>query len=158
MTDPFVGRLTFFRVYSGKISTGDFVYNSTSDNKSRVGRLMLMHADKREERSSVSTGEIAAVVGLKQVKTGDTLCSTEEPIVLETLSKQKCPTNTPRRSQDDPKKIPNRHQSAPKTIKKQCQNDIKTIPPWIQNATKMMANRFQIKLEILLVTNNQTIK
>ena len=85
MTDPFVGRLTFFRVYSGKISTGDFVYNSTSDNKSRVGRLMLMHADKREERSSVSTGEIAAVVGLKQVKTGDTLCSVDSPILLESL-------------------------------------------------------------------------
>ena len=85
MTDPFVGRLTFFRVYSGKISTGDFIYNSTSDSKSRVGRLMLMHADKREERSSVSTGEIAAVVGLKQVKTGDTLCSVDSPILLESL-------------------------------------------------------------------------
>jgi len=85
MTDPFVGRLTFFRVYSGKISTGDFVYNATSDGKSRVGRLMLMHADKREERSSVSTGEIAAVVGLKQVRTGDTLCSVDKPILLESL-------------------------------------------------------------------------
>ena len=85
MTDPYVGRLTFFRVYSGKISTGDFVYNSTSDSKSRVGRLMLMHADKREERESVSTGEIAAVVGLKQVKTGDTLCAVNEPILLESL-------------------------------------------------------------------------
>ena len=85
MTDPFVGRLTFFRVYSGKISTGDFVYNSTSDSKSRVGRLILMHADKREERDTVSTGEIAAVVGLKQVKTGDTLCSVNDPILLESL-------------------------------------------------------------------------
>ncbi len=85
MTDPYVGRLTFFRVYSGKISTGDFVYNSTSDSKSRVGRLMLMHADKREERDTVSTGEIAAVVGLKQVKTGDTLCAVNDPILLESL-------------------------------------------------------------------------
>ena len=85
MTDPYVGRLTFFRVYSGKISTGDFVFNSNSDTKSRVGRLMLMHADKREERNSVSTGEIAAVVGLKKVKTGDTLCSVDNPILLESL-------------------------------------------------------------------------
>ena len=85
MTDPYVGRLTFFRVYSGKISTGDFIYNSTSDVKSRVGRLMLMHADKREERNSVSTGEIAAVVGLKKVKTGDTLCAVDSPVLLESL-------------------------------------------------------------------------
>lgn len=85
MTDPYVGRLTFFRAYSGKISTGDFVYNPNSDKKSRVGRLMLMHADKREERSTVTTGEIAAVVGLKDVRTGDTLCSVDEPVLLESL-------------------------------------------------------------------------
>ena len=85
MTDPYVGRLTFFRAYSGKISTGAFVYNSNSGKQSRVGRLMLMHANKREERSTVTTGEIAAVVGLKDVRTGDTLCSVDNPILLESL-------------------------------------------------------------------------
>ncbi len=85
MTDPYVGRLTFFRTYSGKVSTGEFILNPNSNKKSRVGRLMLMHADKREERTTVSTGEIAAVVGLKEVRTGDTLCSVDDPVILETL-------------------------------------------------------------------------
>ena len=67
MTDPFVGKLTFFRVYSGKVSTGDFIYNSSSQKKERVGRLMLMHSNKREERKTVTCGEIAAMVGLKSV-------------------------------------------------------------------------------------------
>ncbi|MCH7575480.1 MAG: elongation factor G [Candidatus Marinimicrobia bacterium] len=85
MTDPYVGRLTFFRVYSGQIKTGEHIYNSNSGKKERVGRLMLMHADKREERSTVTAGEIAAMVGLKHTRTGDTLCSIDNPILLELM-------------------------------------------------------------------------
>jgi len=85
MTDPFVGRLTFFRVYSGEVSTGDTIYNPNSGKKERVGRLMLMHAAKREERSKVTTGEIAAVVGLKTTHTGHTLCDIKKPILLESM-------------------------------------------------------------------------
>jgi len=85
MTDPFVGKLTFFRVYSGKVTTGDFIYNSSSGKKERVGRLMLMHSNKREERKTVSCGEIAAMVGLKYTKTGHTLCSDKSPILFESM-------------------------------------------------------------------------
>ena len=85
MTDPYVGRLTFFRVYSGKISTGDFIYNANSGKKERVGRLMLMHSNKREERKTVTSGEIAAVVGLKHTQTGHTLCLESEPIQFESM-------------------------------------------------------------------------
>ena len=85
MTDPYVGRLTFFRVYSGSVSTGDFIYNPNARKKERVGRLMLMHANKREERKTVSTGEIAALVGLKNTQTGHTLCSVKKPILLEAM-------------------------------------------------------------------------
>ena len=85
MTDPYVGRLTFFRVYSGEVSTGDTIYNPNSGKKERVGRLMLMHAAKREERSKVTTGEIAAVVGLKSTQTGHTLCDLKKPIMLESM-------------------------------------------------------------------------
>jgi elongation factor G len=85
MTDPFVGKLTFFRVYSGKVTTGDFIYNSSSDKKERVGRLMLMHSNKREERKTVTCGEIAAMVGLKTTKTGHTLCSQKSPILFESM-------------------------------------------------------------------------
>ena len=85
MTDPYVGRLTFFRVYSGKISTGEFILNPNTRKKERVGRLMLMHSNKREERKTVTTGEIAAIVGLKNTKTGHTLCSTDDPILLESM-------------------------------------------------------------------------
>ena len=85
MTDPYVGRLTFFRVYSGSVSTGDFIYNPNSGKKERVGRLMLMHSNKREERKTVTTGEIAALVGLKNTQTGHTLCSVEKPILLESM-------------------------------------------------------------------------
>ena len=86
MTDPYVGKLTFFRVYSGTISTGDFVFNPNSGQKERVGRLMLMHSNKREERKTVTTGEIAAVVGLKNTKTGHTLCATDKVIQFESMS------------------------------------------------------------------------
>ena len=85
MTDPYVGRLTFFRVYSGSVSTGDFIYNPNSGKKERVGRLMLMHSNKREERKTVTTGEIAALVGLKHTQTGHTLCSVDNPILLESM-------------------------------------------------------------------------
>lgn len=85
MTDPYVGRLTFFRVYSGSVSVGEHILNPNSGKKERVGRLLLMHADKREERTKITAGEIAAVVGLKNTKTGHTLCSVKNPILLETM-------------------------------------------------------------------------
>ena len=85
MTDPFVGRLTFFRVYSGHLSSGSYVLNSTKDSKERVGRILQMHANNRKEISDVYTGDIAAAVGLKNTTTGDTLCDEKKPIVLESL-------------------------------------------------------------------------
>jgi len=85
MTDPFVGQLTFIRVYSGVLSSGSYVYNSTKDIKERVGRLLKMHANKREEVKEVSAGDIAAVVGLKSTLTGDTLCDEKNPIILEAM-------------------------------------------------------------------------
>jgi elongation factor G len=85
MTDPFVGQLTFIRVYSGILSAGSYVYNSTKDIKERVGRLLKMHANKREEIKEVSAGDIAAVVGLKHTLTGDTLCDEKNPIILESM-------------------------------------------------------------------------
>ena len=85
MTDPFVGRLTFFRVYSGHLSSGSYVLNSTKDVKERVGRLLLMHANNRTEISDVYTGDIAAIVGLKNTTTGDTLCDEKKPVILESM-------------------------------------------------------------------------
>ena len=85
MTDPFVGHLTFMRVYSGVLSAGSYVYNSTKDIKERVGRLLKMHANKREEIKEVSAGDIAAVVGLRSTLTGDTLCDEKDPIILESM-------------------------------------------------------------------------
>ena len=85
MTDPFVGKLTFFRIYSGSVSTGDFIYNPNSGKKERVGRLMLMHSKDREERKTVKTGEIAAMVGLKYTKTGHTLCDQANIIQFESM-------------------------------------------------------------------------
>ncbi len=84
-TDPYVGRLTFFRVYSGKLAAGNYVYNSTKDRKERIGRILLMHANHREEIKEVSSGEIAAAVGLEAV-TGDTICTEDKPVVLEAIS------------------------------------------------------------------------
>ncbi len=78
MTDPFVGRLTFFRVYSGHLSSGSYVLNSTKDEKERIGRILLMHANTRKEITDVYTGDIAAAVGLKATTTGDTLCDEKE--------------------------------------------------------------------------------
>ena len=85
MTDPFVGQLTFIRVYSGVLTSGSSVYNATKGRSERVGRLLKMHANKREEIKEVYAGDIAAAVGLKQVSTGDTLCDEKHPIVLESM-------------------------------------------------------------------------
>ena len=85
MTDPFVGRLTFFRVYSGHLSSGSYVLNSTKDVKERVGRLLLMHANNRTEITEVFTGDIAAIVGLKNTTTGDTLCDEKKAVILESM-------------------------------------------------------------------------
>lgn len=84
-TDPFVGKLTFFRVYSGVLKAGSYVLNTVTGKKERIGRLMQMHSNKREERDAVYAGDIAAAVGLKDVKTGDTLCDESKPIVLEKM-------------------------------------------------------------------------
>ncbi|MGQ9570797.1 MAG: elongation factor G [Thermodesulfovibrionales bacterium] len=85
MTDPFVGQLTFIRVYSGILQAGSYVYNSTKDIKERVGRLLKMHSNKREEIKEVSAGDIAAVVGLRNTLTGDTLCDEKNPIILGSM-------------------------------------------------------------------------
>jgi len=84
-TDPYVGKLTFFRVYSGSLPSGSYVYNATKDKRERVGRILQMHANKREEREEVFAGDIAAAIGLKDVKTGDTLCVEKAPIILEAM-------------------------------------------------------------------------
>jgi len=86
MTDPFVGSLTFFRVYSGMLNAGDQVLNSVKGKKERIGRLLQMHSNNREEIKEVLAGDIAAAVGLKDVTTGDTLCSLDAPIVLERMT------------------------------------------------------------------------
>src|SRR6266536_3493952 len=85
MTDPYVGKLTFFRVYSGVLSAGSYVYNSTKDRRERIGRLLQMHANKREEIEEVRAGDIAAAIGLKDTRTGDTLCDEAHPIILEAM-------------------------------------------------------------------------
>jgi elongation factor G len=85
MTDPFVGQLTYLRVYSGKLSSGSTVYNSTKGTRERIGRLLRMHANKREEIKEVNAGDIAAAVGLRNTITGDTLCDENKPIILESL-------------------------------------------------------------------------
>lgn len=85
MTDPYVGKLAFFRVYSGVLRAGSYVYNSSKGRKERIGRILQMHANHREEKDAVYSGEIAAAVGLKNTGTGDTLSDEEEPIVLESL-------------------------------------------------------------------------
>jgi len=86
MNDPYVGKLTFFRVYSGKLTSGSYVYNSVSGKKERISRLLEMHANHREEIPEVKAGDIAAAVGLKFTKTGDTLCTENDPIILERIT------------------------------------------------------------------------
>ena len=85
MTDPFVGKLAFFRVYSGTLSSGSYVYNSTKGKKERIGRILQMHANNRKEIDVVYSGDIAAAVGLKDTTTGDTLCDERSPIILESM-------------------------------------------------------------------------
>ena len=85
VADPFVGKLAYFRVYSGTLESGSYVYNSTKGKKERVGRLVLMHANHREEIDKVYSGDICAIVGLKETSTGDTLCDENHPIVLEKM-------------------------------------------------------------------------
>ena len=85
MTDPYVGQLTFFRVYSGVVNSGDSIYNSVKGKKERLGRILQMHANNREEIKEVRAGDIAAAVGLKDATTGDTLCAIDKPIVLERM-------------------------------------------------------------------------
>ncbi|WP_104638210.1 elongation factor G [Helicobacter bizzozeronii] len=85
MTDPFVGQLTFVRAYRGKLESGSYIYNSTKDKKERVGRLLKMHSNKREDIKEVYAGEICAFVGLKDTLTGDTLCNEKSPVVLERM-------------------------------------------------------------------------
>jgi len=84
-TDPFVGKLTFFRVYSGSLKSGSYVYNATKDKRERIGRLLQMHANKREEIEEVLAGDIAAAIGLKDTRTGDTMTMEESPIILEAM-------------------------------------------------------------------------
>ena len=85
MTDPFVGRLTFFRVYSGTLSSGSYVLNASKGKRERVGRILQMHANSREEIQEVYSGDIAAAVGLKDTTTGDTLCDEKNPVILESI-------------------------------------------------------------------------
>ncbi len=84
-TDPYVGQLTYFRVYSGKLTAGSYVLNATKDETERVGRILRMHANSREELKEIETGNIGAIVGLKMTRTGDTLCDPENPIILERI-------------------------------------------------------------------------
>jgi elongation factor G len=86
MTDPFVGQLAFFRVYSGHLDAGSGVFNSTKDTRERIGRILKMHANKREEIKEVWAGDIAAAVGLKNVQTGDTICDEDNPVILEAMN------------------------------------------------------------------------
>ncbi len=86
MTDPYVGKLTYARVYSGRLQSGSYIYNSISGKKERVGRLLLMHANKREEMEEVRAGDIVAIVGLKNTRTGDTLCDETAPVILERMA------------------------------------------------------------------------
>jgi elongation factor G len=86
MTDPYVGKLTFFRVYSGSLKTGSYTFNPVSNKKERIGRLLQMHANHREDIEEVYSGDIAAAIGLKYTKTGDTLCDQSDPIILERMS------------------------------------------------------------------------
>ena len=85
MSDPYVGRLTYFRVYSGVLTTGSYTFNSVKERRERIGRLLQMHANKREEISEIRAGDICAAVGLKDTSTGDTLCDEAKPIILESI-------------------------------------------------------------------------
>ena len=85
MTDPFVGSLTFVRIYSGKIESGSYLQNTVKDQRERIGRILLMHANNREEIKEAFAGDIVALVGLKNTTTGDTLCDAAKPVILERM-------------------------------------------------------------------------
>ena len=85
MTDPFVGKLAYFRVYSGVMNSGSYVLNATKDKKERVGRILQMHANKRHELEKVYSGDIAAAIGFKFSTTGDTICDEQHPVILESM-------------------------------------------------------------------------
>ena len=85
MNDPFVGSLTFCRIYSGKVETGTTLLNTVKDKKERIGRMLLMHANHREDIKEAYTGDIVALAGLKDVTTGDTLCDPTKPVILERM-------------------------------------------------------------------------
>ena len=85
MADPYVGKLAFFRVYSGTLESGSYVFNSTKGKKERIGRILQMHANSRKEIERVYSGDIAAAVGLKDTTTGDTLCDEKSPVILESM-------------------------------------------------------------------------
>src|SRR5690625_4783654 len=85
MSDPYVGKLTFFRVYSGTLDAGTYVQNTVKNQRERVGRILQMHANSREEISTIHCGEIAAAVGLRNTGTGDTLCDPDHPVILESM-------------------------------------------------------------------------
>jgi elongation factor G len=85
MSDPYVGKLAFFRSYSGTLAAGSYVYNATADIRERVGRILQMHANRREERDEIFAGDLGALVGLKNTSTGDTICDQENPIILEAM-------------------------------------------------------------------------
>jgi elongation factor G len=85
MTDPYVGKLAFFRVYSGKVAAGQTIFNTGKERRERIGRIVQMHANKKEDREEVCAGDIAAILGMKTVTTGDTLCDLENPIILENM-------------------------------------------------------------------------
>merc|ERR1712086_1194327 len=86
MNDPFVGSLTFLRMYSGAIKKGDALLNGTKSKKERVGRMMMMHSNNREEIDEAFAGDIVALAGMKETTTGDTLCDIKEPVILETMT------------------------------------------------------------------------
>jgi len=86
MTDPYVGKLTYIRVYCGMLKSGSYVYNPVSDKKERIGRVLMMHANRREDLDSIRVGDIAAIVGLKNTRTGETLCSTDDHVILEKMA------------------------------------------------------------------------
>ncbi|TYP91753.1 translation elongation factor 2 (EF-2/EF-G) [Fodinibius salinus] len=86
MTDPYVGKLTFFRVYSGKLEKGSYIYNATTGKKERIGRILEMHANEKKDLDVVRAGDIAAAVGVKEVRTGDSFCNIEDPIILENIT------------------------------------------------------------------------
>jgi elongation factor G len=85
MDDPFVGTITFCRIYSGRLESGTGVINSTKDRRERIGRMLLMHANNREDIKEAYAGDIVALAGLKEVRTGDTLCDSQKPVILEKM-------------------------------------------------------------------------